>query len=71
MESYRFFGVTDSGAIVSDRSFDCADDVEARDMAVSLKEPNNGIEVWDVSRCVCKIAKTPSQNAAREPDAAP
>ena len=70
MESYRFFGVTESGAIVSDRSFDCADDAEARNMAVSLKEADNGIEVWDVSRCVCKIAKTPSKSAL-EPDAAP
>jgi len=66
MESYRFFGVTESGAIVSDRSFDCTDDAEARDMAVSLKEANRGIEVWDVSRCVCKIARTPPRGEALE-----
>lgn len=66
MESYRFFGVTESGTIFSDRSFDCADDAEARDMAVSLMQANSGIEVWDVSRCVCKIARTPPQVAAPE-----
>jgi hypothetical protein len=66
MESYRFFGVTASGVVFSDRSLDCADDAEAREMAVSLRQANSGIEVWDVSRCVCNIASKPFQGEAKD-----
>ena len=58
MECYRFFGVSALGHIVSDRSFDCEDDSQARSMAAALIEDDRGIEVWDAGRCVFKIACT-------------
>jgi hypothetical protein len=59
MESYRVFGVNAHGRIVSDQSFDCGDDAEARSLAHTILKQPHGIEVWDVSRCVFKIASAP------------
>lgn len=80
MESYRFFGVTASGVVFSDRSLDCADDAEAREMAVSLRQANSGIEVWDVAafarspasrfRAKRRIRRSPTREICAYPYAA-
>jgi hypothetical protein len=70
MESYRFFGVDAQGEIVSDQFFECADDEEARGLAVVLQEQGAGIEVWDVNRCVAKLARV-APNASLLPPPLP
>jgi len=55
MATYRFFVVDDLDAVMSVQWIDCADDVEAREIAATLRTAICGIEVWDVGRRICKM----------------
>ena len=63
MNTYEFFSVNEADRVTSCRSIACINDAEAREIAKSLVTPARGVEAWDVSRRVAKLAKTERPNA--------
>ena len=58
MNTYRFFAVNKSDAVISTSWVQCTDDAEALTLARSLVTEGSGIEVWEVGRRVLKLTCT-------------
>ena len=57
MSTYRFFAVNDFDRVTSLRWIECMGDADAKARAGTLVTKDCGIEVWDVGRCVSKLAR--------------
>jgi hypothetical protein len=67
MANYRIYFMDETGHVFEGQNYEAEDDLSALNKATALSE-THGVEVWQRSRCVAKIAKggaaVPIDNAA-------
>lgn len=57
-QTYRFFGVSEAGSVLWEKSFACAGDDEACVLAADISGAGMGVEVWEVARFVARVPQS-------------